>query len=378
MLPLAVALVLILFIAGGALLKVASSARMMAVRTTAEIAARTAADAGITRAVYLMNKKLAAEKTWDNTTLPSALDISLPNSSESYSFTVTGDEINGFTIMSTGASGSVTRTINARLGPGSLWFGIGVSQTIDVKVGAQFFTVPPDSPFTILTNETAAGSILFKSGVVVPGDVAVGAGGDPEIVIVPKDETSILGQTYSIPEEVEFPPVIPPSGLPYQGSITTSGTVNADGQYDAIILPNAAVLKIEGKLTIYVTGSVILDYGSSIVITPNSSLKLYIGIGIEDKNSAGIVNETGNAGSLKIYGLDTCTKMNIKAKSEVFGAVYAPRADVQVFNSGDFYGAVVAQNFGLKNSGSFYYVAELAKASVHDDDAYFKILRWWE
>ena len=378
MLALAIVLVLILFIAGGALLKVASSARMLAVRTTAEIAARTAADAGLTRAVYLMNQKLRAEEYWENSTLPAATHVPLPNSNESYSFTITGDAINGFMVRSTGRSGQITRTVNAQLGPGSMWFGVGVNQYVDVKVGVQFFTIPADSPFTILTNETAPGSILFKSGVIVPGDVAVGPGGDPEIVIVPKEETSILGETYAIAEEFEFPPVIPPSGLPYRGSIIASETVNADGQCDTINLPNTAELRIEGDVTIYVTGDVILNYDSLIHVTPGASLKLYVGGIIEAKTSSGFIDDNITATSLKIFGTPTCTAINLKAKTDFYGAIYAPSADIQLFNDADLYGAVVGKSFEMKNSGNFYYVAELGKADLNDDTAYFEIRRWWE
>jgi hypothetical protein len=97
-----------------------------------------------------------------------------------------------------------------------------------------------------------------------------------------------------------------------------------------------------------------------------------------NQNSVGFSNETGIAANLKIYGLPTCTQMDLKAKTDLYAAVYAPSATVNLYNSGDFYGAITADSFYLKNSGNFYFDMNLLTTTIDDAAAVFAISRWWE
>ena len=75
-LVLAVSMVVILSLLGLAMIRLGSNARLEAIRVTSDLVARTAADAGITQALAMMNQKLAAEGAWDNSTLPAIADDS--------------------------------------------------------------------------------------------------------------------------------------------------------------------------------------------------------------------------------------------------------------------------------------------------------------
>jgi hypothetical protein len=149
-------------------------------------------------------------------------------------------------------------------------------------------------------------------------------------------------------------------------------------KYDTINLPNSGVLRIQAPTTIYVVGPTILNNASEIFIEGDGALHLYLGGNLEDKNSTGFTNDTFDATRLKIYGLDTCLHIDLKAKSDFYGAVYAPEADIDLYNGGDFYGSIAATSFEMKNSGNFYYDRRLSEVDINDAAAVFKVVRWWE
>ena len=70
--------------------------------------------------------------------------------------------------------------------------------------------------------------------------------------------------------------------------------------------------------------------------------------------------------------------INIKAKSEFYGVIYAPDADLTMFSGGDIYGSFVTNNFELKNPASFLYDVSLKTITVFDEGARFVINRWNE
>ena len=68
--------VVVLSVMGVGLLSLGLRGRTIAIRNTSKIAARCAADAGLTKAVFEMNEKLKV-KPWDGSTLPQATNETL-------------------------------------------------------------------------------------------------------------------------------------------------------------------------------------------------------------------------------------------------------------------------------------------------------------
>ncbi|MHC4467351.1 MAG: hypothetical protein ACYSYW_12460 [Planctomycetota bacterium] len=113
-LPLVASLVIILVLMGASMLSLGQHARIRSIRATNDIGARAAADAGLVKAVFLMNNKAADEDTWNNKELPSMEEeLSLPSSNETYNFDIDGNPAKGFTITSTGFSGLAERKVFA-------------------------------------------------------------------------------------------------------------------------------------------------------------------------------------------------------------------------------------------------------------------------
>ena len=80
-LSLVAVMVLILSLVGFGILRLGLESRMMATRTTAEISARAAADAGLTKAVFEMNKNLV---DWNFSNIGSPMGTVLPSANANY------------------------------------------------------------------------------------------------------------------------------------------------------------------------------------------------------------------------------------------------------------------------------------------------------
>ncbi|MHC4477499.1 MAG: DUF7305 domain-containing protein [Planctomycetota bacterium] len=383
--------VVIMAILGLVMITMGSHARVRSARGATDIAARTAADAGLTQAVRLMNMKLIKEAKWDNSTLPEAADVPLPHCDARFGYKVSGTPKAGFAVAAIGKSGFSERKVFTRLAIESMWFGIGVKQDVTVMTKTNFSTLPKDGDFTIRTNSTADNSIRLFSGTVIPGDVIVGPGGDVDSAITSKSTTVIEGEAYAGEEEIEFPDVVVPE-LPYIGALPAPGPNNPDvielkaadsGIYDEIILGQGKKLQIvKGRVVIYVTGDVRLHQGSELYILDNNSvpaLDLYLGGNMQADQGSLITTKNFIDGGtrLKIYGTSECESIVLMNSGDLAAAIYAPYANLELKNSGDIYGAFTGNNLEIKNSGTFVFDTRLLEVTIDDDLAYLA-RRWWE
>ena len=385
--------VVLMLIIGAGVLSVGSHSSMMGVRTSSEIAARSAADAGLTKALLEMNQQLEA-KTWNDTSLPSATHERLPNTELSFSYnvakTMTADGNDLYTIQCTGDSSRFRKTVNATLElKGIFEYAIYVADTLDLKNGTSITAYnqkPGDHPLQIGTNSTASGAITAKIGVTIDGDVVVGVGGDAGTVIDSKAEAAISGQTYPSLIKNKTPAIKVPKALlemPSSGTITESTTISTSATYDGINLlgadPNGmSSITLDGKVEIYVLGDIILGNGDEIQILPGSTLTIYLAGNLTIDNGGAINNLTMDAKALKIYGLDTCTSIDFKNSADFYGAIYAPEADILLRNGAQVYGAMVGKTFTQDVSGNFHYDMSLREVDPSEIGVYMVIKRWSE
>ena len=381
--PLAVVAVMILLAMGVGMLTLGTSSRIYSTRSASDIAARCAVDSGLTMALFAMNEKLKV-KPWNDSTLPEATNESLPNCDAVFSYTVTGNPSTGYTIESIGTSGHAERKVTCILKPqGQFEFAVFGEESVELKNSAvvDWYNYDTDDEnLKIGTNSIASGALTFKNSAVVNGDVAVGMGGNPDIVISDFGAT-ITGATYVMTKRYELPSVAVPEwleSLPSSGTITNDSTVTNSAKYSDINLNNNKTLLIDGDVTLYVTGEIILGNSAEVQIDNDSSLILYLGGDYEGKNSSTINNLTQDTKKLQIYCLDSCENMQFKNSSDFYGVIYAPNADVIMKNSANLYGSVVAKNFEQKNSSTFNYDASLRDASVNDEIVRFVVTNWHE
>lgn len=383
------AALILLFLTGMGIMSLGLRSRLQAIRTASEIAARCAADAGMTKAVCEMNEKIKV-KPWSDSNLPDATNQALPNCNMFFSYTVVPEGNDAYSVSATGDYGQTQRTVNSTLQlRGPFEFAIFMQNTLILKGGTTvdgYNFDADDRPLQIGTNSTAAGAITSKIGVTINGDVVVGAGGNPDVVINSQTEAVITGDTYAAPEEWELEPVTVPGylqALASQGTLAAITTLVAPAKYDAIALGNGEIITINGPVVLYVIGDITLDNSAEIQIVdantnPDAFLVIYLGGNLVCKNGGFINNLTQDTTKCKIYGLDTCTSILFMTASVFYGAIYAPNADVQLNNKVEYYGAVVASSFIQNVDAGFHYDAALRDVAVNDEAVRFVVKHWSE
>jgi hypothetical protein len=374
---------MVLLAMGVGLLDLGVKGRVYSVRTASDIEARCAADAGLTMALFEMNEKLKV-KPWNDGSLPGATDQNLPYCDAVYSYTVSNGPVGGYTIESIGTSGNSIRKVVCVLKPqGPFEFAVFTEEGAELKNSALvdwFNFGVDDEDLKVGTNSIASGAFSFKNSSTINGDVVVGVGGNPDVVI---DDfgANITGDTRALREANVLPSIAVPQwldSLPSSGTIQNNTTVTNSAKYSDINLKNNKTLLVDGDISLYITGDIILGNSADIEIDNDASLILYLGGDFEGKNSSTINNLTQEAKKLQIYCLDSCQNMVFKNSSDFYGVIYAPTAEVVMNNSADLYGAIVAKDFEQMNSGSFNYDASLRDASVNDEAVCFVVTKWQE
>ncbi len=380
-LALVVTIMVMLLLTGLGLLRLGYHSRIMAARSSFEILAIEAADAGFVQAKLLMDKKLQEEIVWNNSDLPFATDVSLANSDATYSYDVTGNA-SGFTVTSTGTASNATRTVHGLLRVKSLWTGLSVQNMLDIKSGTTLMSDPADQYFAIRSNSIADASMVLKANTSIPGDIIIGPGGTIEDAVDMKATTEVSGMMFAAAEEIYYPPVVLPTNL--TAATETAYTyvpgvaLTGNHKFTSMDIPIGGIQEVSSNCDIYVVGGTVLQNSAELVVTTGSTLELYIGGNFEGKNDSELQNDTGDAENLKIFGLDTCTSIIMKNSGDFYGAIYAPNADLVLHNGGSVQGSFVGDNFEMKNSGTFIYDCDLGDVGIDDMAASFSVFRWWE
>ncbi len=408
--------VVLLFVSGMGTLSIGLAARLFSVRQSDEIAAQVAADAGLTMAVWTLNRNVQTKYSAQD--LPALTNQTLANCSATFSYEVTvptgsffqalgagGDQevIDAFTaklpfayrylIKSVGKSGNAEKVLYATVRLRGLFesalFSKGqIDFMANTLVTGYNSADPTDTEIDVKigTLSIEAERIYLGPGTVVDADVFVGVGGDPDEVL--DLFGTITGQKFALTETIQFPVITAPA-LPYIGtSIIAKGiTVKlypADsGTYKEIKLSTKAnepgVLEINGDVILHLAGDIELGNNTDIIIKNGSSLALYTDGDIAMDNSAGFANENSSPSTLKIFSTgEGIQSFDLKAKSETFGVVYASNADVELYPKAELHGAIVARNISMLSRCIFKYDEALRDVSPDDEGARFVIEKWWE
>ncbi|MHC4746166.1 MAG: DUF7305 domain-containing protein [Planctomycetota bacterium] len=388
-------LTIVLLITGAGILTMGKYSRFAAIQSSSGIAARCSADAGLTKALFEMNQILESTKKatgiWSDASLPYVVDETLLGCDATFSYQVEKSPGGDYAITSVGKSGKAQRMVSTTLQLKSLFeYAILTDGVIELKNGTTIdaYNIGVGDPGpTIATNSTAGSSVISKLGVTINGDVAVGPGGDPSIVINSKNEAVITGDTYPMVEEEELDLLTVPSyleALPSKGVLSGDATITTNSKYDSFFLPGTGnTIIIDGPVELYVVGDITIANTDEIRIVdvntnPNAYLILYVGGDIIFSNGSAVNNLTQDTNKMKIFGLATCTSIDFQQTSNFYGTIYAPNADVKLYSSNEFYGAVVSKSFTQAVGAGFHYDASLRDVSIDDIGVSFVVNRWNE
>lgn len=388
--PLVMFVLVLMLVIGAGMITLGWYGRLLGVRTGSNIAARCAADAGLSKAIAEMNDKLKT-KPWDADTLPAGTAQALPNSEAVYSYVVTDDGSSTYRVQTVGKCAAVERNIDSTLRlAGPFEYAVFARDYIEfkAKTTVDWYNFDADDwALKVGTNSIAAGAITLKNDTSINGDLVVGPEGDPSVAINAFAGVTVTGRTYAMTEQQQLQTVTVPQWLenmPSQGTIKNSATISSSGRYDGIKIGTNKVITIDEPVSLYVTGDIVLGNGAKFIIggaaddDHDASLIMYLAGNIEAKNSSGFTNETKDASKFELYALDSCSSIDIKNDGDFCGAIYAPDAHMVLRNSGDVYGSIIADSFELKNAATIYYDTALRHRTEADQLVHFVVKRWSE
>ena len=156
----------------------------------------------------------------------------------------------------------------------------------------------------------------------------------------------------------------PVAGIGLNGLPVAFVLSSGNYQLGSVNLSGGKTMFVSGDASLYINGNFSSSGNGGIVIAPGASLKLYIA-GSASFTGNGIVNGSGQARYLSIYGLKTSTSFSYSGTTGFIGTVNAPNAALAFSGgavaSGAFIGNTVNVNGGahiaydedLRNVGDY-------------------------
>ena len=234
------------------------------------------------------------------------------------------------------------------------------------------------------TNGTHYGCIDMDSNARIYGNAVSGPESTPEDVIITRGNAEIFGAMDSLSEPNDMPSVPLPEGLPYMGDYFLGGndtdTISLSGEYASFRLDSNALVTIAADVTLYITGEFSMLSNTVLEIDPGISATIYLGGSFIQDSNTQINNLSEDPTNLLIMGTDSFNgEMNWNSNSELWGAVYVPRADIHLNSNADFYGSISGKSFDCNSNAKIHYDLALA-ALVLDgaDGTPFTVKSWQE
>jgi hypothetical protein len=195
-----------------------------------------------------------------------------------------------------------------------------------------------------------AGSTAYNDNPAYNGSVETGHYQNDINVYIPDVKLPIPFAPFPLPGAGRVPPV--PAGTNYDhvvgdGDFRVFGNFTLGGPTKTMI--------VTGKARIHVTGTTTLSGTAFILIGNDASLELYAG-GTANLAGGGVINSTGNAKNLAIFGLTpTCTSIDYSGGAGYTGTIQAPSADIKISGNADIVGAFVGKSFRIFGNPNIHY-----------------------
>jgi hypothetical protein len=213
------------------------------------------------------------------------------------------------------------------------------------------------------TNQCDIGSnhsVLLSGNTEVHGHIGLGSSETITAVYIPIGNPE--PQIYGIGNAVRTVGRIEPDPLgivggEYAEKLNDCRTFSDNGMIPAdLILGNGESVTLAGKSggANYYFTNIELKTGATMNIdTLSGPVNLFISGELNGKNGT-ITHASGDPKKFAIFS-DRSDPVSLSNSSAFYGVVYAPFADLDIFNGAAIYGAILAKTIDVKNSGNFYF-----------------------
>jgi len=163
----------------------------------------------------------------------------------------------------------------------------------------------------------------------------------------------------ALPSAPNPKPVI--NGITYDTVFYTSGNYSVSG------LSGKVYIATNAQVILQITGSVAMSGQDQIDISAeNASLTIYMrGSSFSTSGTGTINNLSKNANTFALYGMPSCTSINLAGNADFSGTIYAPQADLSLGGGGnntyDFVGATISKTVTMNGHFNFHYDENIAR-----------------
>ena len=293
-----------------------------------------------------------------------------------------------YKVQAWGTSGPITKTVLCDLRLTGLFeYAILTKNILDI--GSCSYVTCADCcslPLRIGTTNNPSAQIILKPNSVIEGDILLGQNGTPSLIV---GSGATYGNVYAVATDFDLPEPTLPTNPDYETYAINHGTLNltnssgnvttGDYIYNKIDLKTGGTLNIvgPGNVTLWIKSGIELGNNADIKIDPNASLTIYLSGPLDGLNGSGFNNTGGEPRQLSIIGM-SAYPMTIKNSGAFCGTIYAPHADVHMYNDSEVYGSIIANNYKQDDSAIFTYDAKLRTVSIEDQYARFVPIHWRE
>jgi hypothetical protein len=231
-----------------------------------------------------------------------------------------------------------------------------------------------------LNNRFVWGSVFSNGGAVQETANVQGSVSDNFATAVPAVDTPNWPTVNVAPNTINNPPggmtlIGGPSGAPQNYKVTA---LNLNSSAQPLILAAHAPGQ-ESYVNIWVTGSATISSTGFIEQRPGVHVTIFCE-GNVTVGGGGIVNQTGRARNLHIFGVDPATgsrSISVSGSNDFVGVINAPAYDLAVAGLRAFSGAAIARSAALSASGGFHYDEDLSNVSIGAPTSY-EVVSWIE
>jgi len=234
------------------------------------------------------------------------------------------------------------------------------------------------------TNGTHYGCIDMDSNARIYGNAVSGPESVPGDVIITRGIAEIFGEMDSLSEPNDMPSVPLPEGLPYMGDYFLEGgetaIIDQSGEYASFRLDSSAKVTITADVTLYITGEFSMLSNTVLEIDPGIRVTIYLGGSFIQESNTQINNLSEDPTNLLILGTDSFNgEMEWNSNSQLWGAVYVPRADIHLNSAADFSGSISGKSFSCNSNAKIHYDVALAALELDGADGTpFTVKSWQE
>lgn len=234
---------------------------------------------------------------------------------------------------------------------------VGVKTDLGATLTSNAHILPdPGESLVVETNAIGPGQINLNSGCSVDGDVSVGPGGDPAVVITLSAST-ISGTQGTLASGNSMPVLSAPAWLggptgDYIHNDGTTQTISTSMHVNQFAIQNASTTEVSGNVVIQCDGNFMVHDNSQFNVLPGSMLTVYVAGEFNIQAGCTFNNLTQDPGRALVL-VTGVTDLKIQSSAGVYANIAAPAAALNIQSTAHVDGTFIGSHLALQSDATF-------------------------